>query len=658
MSNQWFLHNSHETFFRCPFGAVACGEKITLRLLIHSFLEVNTVYLRLWRNNYGEEKVRMVGGENQQDEKIYLTEIDTPNQPGLVWYYFIIETQDGKTYYYGNNSAQLGGIGEVYQWEPPSYQITVHKENNSTPSWFKDAIMYQIFVDRFYNGYEDGKIVNPKENSFIYTDWWEDIPVYRRHPETGAVVSYDFFGGNLLGVLKKLPYLKELGVNVLYLNPIFEAPSNHKYDTADYHKIDSMFGDNELFQKLCQEAKEMGIYLLLDGVFSHTGSDSIYFNKDNNYSSLGAYQSKDSPYYSWYRFEEFPDKYQCWWGIDTLPNVEELEPSYLDFVIKGENSVVRHWLRTGIKGWRLDVVDELPDEFLKDFRTVMKKMDSESILLGEVWEDASHKISYSKIREYLLGEELDSTMNYPFRKILLDFFLERVDALSTHLNLMSLYENYPRHHFYSAMNLIGSHDVPRILTLLGEAPEDLSKEEQAHFKLPPRQRELALARLKLMVLWQMTFPGVPCIYYGDEAGLEGYTDPLNRRTYPWGRENQELLSWHKGMVKIRNDYAVLRTGEWFSLYAERDVYGYARRITGGRDIFGEKRNDNLALIFFNRHQEAAREIELDLGQWCPNSLIDLLNNKEKNYLEDGKLKLCLEPLGGKILVQKDEDNET
>lgn len=656
MMDQWIYHNSQHVFFRTPFGAVPCGQRVDLRLELQSGLEVDAVILRFWQNNQ-EMQTKMNVESGGQFKVVYQTFISVPDNPGWVWYHFLIKLKSGEIYYYGNNEQRLGGEGQVYSSEPPSYQITVYRKEMKIPSWFRETVMYQIFVDRFCNGFEDGKILNPKKNSYIYSNWLEDVPVYRRDPETGRIDSYDFFGGNLLGVLKKLPYLKELGIKVIYFNPIFEAISNHKYDTADYHNIDAMFGDNQLFAHLCQKAKEMGINILLDGVFSHTGSDSIYFNKEGNYHSIGAYQSKESPYYPWYRFSHYPDQYESWWGIDVLPNVEELEPTYQDFIIFSENSIIKHWMRMGVKGWRLDVVDELPDQFLKNFYRVLKAVDPDSILLGEVWEDASNKVSYGKTREYLLGDELDSVMNYPFRKILLDFFLNKQNAQSTHRSLMSLYENYPLEHFYSLMNLIGSHDVPRVLTLLGEAPDYISKEEQAHFKLAPEKRAMGLKRLKMMVLWQMTFPGVPSVYYGDEAGLEGYADPLNRGTYPWGAEDKDLLDWFKEMVKLRNRYSVLKTGEWFVLLATEDVYGYARRINGGKDIFGQGRPDNLALIFFNRHQERELEVSLDISHvYSGDKLIDLLNGKENLLIRHGQLKFNLPPLTGKILMQRDEDN--
>lgn len=657
MKQDWIFHNSHDVYYRSPFGAASCKEKISLKIRIHSKKPPNSVILRLWREGTGEEKIDMKLIKTTGEIKDYKADIIAPSTPGLLWYYFIV-VKEGITYYYGNNPGCLGGIGQIQEHEPPSYQITVYKKGAHTPNWFKESIIYQIFVDRFYNGNEDGKILNPKKKNCIYHNWNDDVPLYRRDPETGKIITYDFFGGNLLGVIKKLPYLKELGINVIYFNPIFESPSNHKYDTSDYKKIDPMFGDNHLFNKLCAEAEKMGISIILDGVFSHTGSDSIYFNKEGSYPSLGAYQSKESPYYPWYRFYEYPEKYECWWGIDTLPNVNELEASYQNFIIHDEDSVLKYWMKMGVKGWRLDVADELPDEFIKTFRKAMKEIDPESVLIGEVWEDASNKISYGKRREYLLGEELDSVTNYPLRNILLDYILGKNNAQTTHLRLMNIYENYPIHHFYSAMNLIGSHDVPRVLTLLGDAPpEDLiSKEEQARFKLSPEQKALAVARLKLLSLFVMSFPGVPCIYYGDEAGMEGYADPLNRGCYPWGNENLELLNWYKKIISLRNNYDVLKTGKWIPIYAEGDVYSFVRKIENGRDVFNQRKKDNVALLLFNRNPKKEANISINLKNLCGKTLVDILKSCQKLYIKNSLLKISLSPLEGKMLIQTEEHN--
>ncbi len=656
------IHDSHLDYFRSPFGAVPINTKVTLKVITgekridHIYLVTNRelhVSAGLEQNDIEEiekeiEKEKEIEIEMELElelsnstinssEYVYKAEITMPNQIGWVWYYFKVVDQ-GKVFYYGKNKNGLGGRGTLMD-TPFPYQITVynHELVSSYQKWFREGIIYQIFVDRFYNGNKDGLIHHPKRNSFIYSHW-DDSPMYIRN-QVGQVVRWDFFGGNLLGIKKKLGYLKELGISIIYLNPIFEAVSNHKYDTADYMNVDSMFGDNQLFADLCDKAQELGISIIIDGVFSHTGSDSIYFNKDGKYPSLGAYQSKDSPYYAWYRFKQFPNEYESWWGIETLPNVNELDPSYLQFIIEGENSVLKHWHHLGIKGWRLDVADELPDPFIQTFRRKMQELDPSSIVIGEVWEDASNKISYEKRRGYLLGNKLDSVTNYPFRNILLDFIQQNKTAEETHLALMTLFENYPKAYFFQMTNLIGSHDVPRILTVL---QEDISADWPAS-----RRKKIAIERLKLAVIWQMTFPGVPLIYYGDEAGLEGGSDPENRATYPWGKENEEILSWYKKIIAIRDGNQVFKHGEWLSIYQDEDVYGYFRFLEGI--------DKQIAIVLLNRSMEQTISLNINIDRFINQDdhvWFNALDTQQIYQTIDHQLKVSLGPLEGKVILNQ------
>jgi 4-alpha-glucanotransferase len=633
MLNIKVYHDSQDLFYRNPFGAVPYGTKVRLRVKIISEIPVNECLLRLWEKGSQEHLIKMSLVKERLKEKkiwqVFETLYTSPQEPGLVWYFFRI-TLDDQVYFYGNNKEGLGGVGKLRKEEPPSYQITVYKPN-PVPRWFKEGVMYQIFVDRFFKGGEEGLSDEAgesiaKKKGLLHLNWY-DTPLYIRD-ENSRVTRWVFFGGNLAGVKEKLDYLQELGITIIYFNPVFEAASSHKYDTADYMKIDGMFGNEEIFRNLVKEAKKRGISIILDGVFSHTGCDSIYFNRFGHFPEPGAYQSPDSPYAKWYTFtDECCQGYECWWGVDDLPNVDEMEPSYRDFIYKGKDSVVRHWMRTGIKGWRLDVADELPDEFIKELRQVLKSMDPEAVLIGEVWEDASNKISYGKLREYLWGDELDSIMNYPLRNIFLDFILGKREASSTHQRIMSLFENYPREYFYAAMNIIGSHDRERILTLLGEAPpgENLTEREKEVFRLDDLARDLAVKRLKLLSLLQMTFPGVPCVYYGDEAGMEGYADPYNRGTYPWGFEDQKLLEWYKRIIRLRREYGVFQDGEFSSFYRGQDVYGYSL-----------KNSSEEVIILANRNTSCAREVRIDFPKKSVNEektlILDLLQGtivKEK-----------------------------
>lgn len=532
MEDLIIVHDSHDIEFRKPFGAVQVGKKVRLKLISNKRLRVYINLINFY-NNQMQLELKEIDIDN--NNFIYEVDVDTKELLGVNYYYFKIDVNNNIVFY-GNNIDGLGGRGEIYSYNPKYYQITVYN-CQQIPSWYKEGIIYQIFVDRFCNGNEDGRVLNPKKNSFIYGNWNDD-PMYVKDAN-GSVLRWDFYGGNLLGVIKKLSYIKSLGVSVIYFNPLFESVSCHKYDTGDYEKIDPMLGTNEDFKKLCQEAQRLGIRIILDGVFSHTGSDSKYFNKEGSYKAIGAYQSLDSPYYRWYKFYDYPNRYESWWGFSNMPNVDELNPSYLNYMLNSEDAIVKKWIKLGASGWRLDVADELPDEFIKQLRQSIKEVREDSILIGEVWEDASNKVSYSRKREYLFGYELDSVTNYPLRQIIIDFTKGNISSEYFVKRYMSLLENYPKDIFYSTMNMLGNHDTERILSLLNNN----------------------IALLKIAVLLQMTLPGVPLIYYGDEAGLTGFKDPENRKSYPWEKENREVLSVYRTLTTVRSNENVLKFGD-------------------------------------------------------------------------------------------------
>lgn len=589
------IHDSQNMIYRKPFGAVESGERVKLTIDVDKDIDVILQIIKM------DEAITSINMEKEylnNGQFRYSVAIDTSGYVGLLKYYFII-IQGYERIYYGNNDEKLGGIGHIYNYNPIPYQITVY-EKSTVPNWYKEGIIYQIFVDRFCNGNEDGSVLNPKKNSFIYGDW-NDSPMYIKD-SFGRIVRWDFYGGNLKGIIKKLDYLKSLGISIIYLNPIFESSSCHKYDTGDYEKIDEMFGTNETFKELCDKAKEKDIRIILDGVFSHTGADSKYFNKFNNYKSIGACQSKESKYYKWYRFKDYPSTYECWWGIDNQPNVNELEPSYCDYIVNGENSIIKKWIHLGASGWRLDVADELPDEFIKIIKKRMKEINKDSVLIGEVWEDASNKVSYSQRREYLYGSELDSVTNYPLREILINFVKGYIKSDKFKKKLLSLYENYPRENFYACMNILGTHDTERIFTVLDKK----------------------IDIFKLIIALQMTLPGVPIIYYGDEAGVEGGKDPDNRRTYPWGRENNEILNYYKLIIGIRNRENALKKGDLKFYDTDLDVCLYERQFSNEKIIIAV----NTAI-----DQKILNNIRFQ-GKY-----LDLLNdNKEfKGFNDDGIL---------------------
>ncbi|MFC7060967.1 glycoside hydrolase family 13 protein [Halobacillus seohaensis] len=634
MRQQNIYHNSFHTKFREPFGAAPNGSNVTLTIDIHNHYDVSRVVLHHIHDKSDQEYTQDMDLYSEEHQFFsYETTVEMPNTPQLVWYYFEIIT-DEETLYYGRVNIEESGEGVIYEQVPPSWQITVYDPSYETPKWWKHATMYQIFPDRFNIGGELDLNKAPK-SSVMHTHW-ENDPYYIRD-EDGGVVRWDFFGGNLEGIIKKLDYIKSLGISVIYLNPIFEAESNHRYDTGDYHKVDPLLGTKEDFEKLIEEAAERGLEIMLDGVFSHTGSNSKYFNKRNEYDTLGAYQSKDSPFYSWYQFHNYPDEYEAWWGVGTLPTLNKEDQSYQHFLVHDKDSVIKTWQRAGMKHWRLDVADELTDDLIKKIYLQLKRNNESSVLLGEVWEDASNKKAYGKRRDYLLGGVLDSVMNYPLRELMLGFIKGEVDAYFVHRRLLTLSEHYPKSYFYSVMNMLSSHDVERIKTLLdGFIPVEFSDE---------RRSRIIQAQVKALSLWLYSFPGVPSLYYGDEAGVTGEGDPDNRKPFPWGREEQELVEWYQTIGQWRKEHQAIRTGAWTPHALHEDVFAFERSTTNGVDHFGDETKEEHMIYLMNRNVEKEVKISLPVrkGKWqhmdnkrrvfeAKNELLTLILNPSESML--------------------------
>lgn len=470
---------------------------------------------------------------------------------GLYFYWFRICGKDGgQSIFRDAQNRPQTGTGNPWQ-------ITCYGKHYDTPSVWKGAVMYQIFPDRFCRaGTCD---ISDKLTPFSVHEHENGQPNYLPD-ENGIVQNNDFFGGNLKGMMEKLPYLQNLGITVLYLNPIFMAYSNHRYDTADYRRIDPMLGTEDDFRALCTAAHARGMRVVLDGVFSHTGSDSIYFDKKGRFGG-GAYQDPASRYQSWYQFQKWPQEYTAWWGIDTLPCVNELDPSFLEYIIEGPDSVIAHWMHAGADGFRLDVADELPDAFIRRLHRKVKEIKPDGIVIGEVWEDASNKESYGVRRTYFTQPELDSVMNYPFRDAILSLFSGQMDGGGFAQAVMTIVEHYPKPVLDCVMNSLSTHDTPRILSLLGEPNPPASREERAVHELSGEPLQRAVERELAAAAIQFCLPGMACIYYGDEAGMQGFEDPFNRRFFPWGKENQVLLQGYRQLCTLKNTLPALRTGD-------------------------------------------------------------------------------------------------
>ena len=570
-------HDINKEDYRRPFGAAVCGSRVTLALDAAGAGRGASCSLVLWPDG---EEARLLPMEREQrgSDARFAAQLQIPDEPGLLFYRFLLTTPLGEVHV----APDSRGAAAPAEEGAPGWQITVYRDS-PVPDWYRNAVAYQIFPDRFRRGadwrdrWEAGQTKRKgfKGPGRVLVPEWDTQPWYIRAGD-GSVACWNFWGGTARGILEKLDYLKSLGVTLLYLNPIFEAATNHRYDTADYFAVDPVFGTEEDLRALLQAAKERGIRVMLDGVFNHTGADSRYFDAYGNYGGGAVSAGEKSPYWSWYSFTRFPDEYDAWWGVKDLPAVREMDPGFIETVC-GENGVIRRWIRLGVKGWRLDVADELPDAFIRLIRAAAKAEDPEAVVIGEVWEDASNKIAYGERRAYFAGDELDGVMNYPLRTAVLDLLLGRLDAPGFKAALDLLKSNYPAENFAGSLSLLGSHDRERLLTVLGGAPE-LPDEARRSYRLPQEALRLGLERERLAALLQFALPGVPCVYYGDEAGMQGFSDPYNRGPYPWGGENRALVAFYRALGRLRREHAVLRTGSW-ELYAPaEDVLCVARRL--------------------------------------------------------------------------------
>lgn len=552
--------NSRKIECKSPYGAVKCGEKLSLHFPIASWVSVDKMYVFI-RLGDVSTPVEMRFEKSENGFSVYTADyvFDTA---GIYYYRFEMRNRDG-VWYYGRGENGESVCGENL----PEWQLTVYKSTYKTPDFAKGNIIYHIFVDRFNRA--DG--VKTKRKYRLHESFSESPEVVSAD---GKYYADDFFGGNFNGIREKLDYLEELGVGIIYLSPIFKAYSNHRYDTGDYLKVDELLGTEDDFKRLLDAAHEKGMKVILDGVFNHSGADSLYFNKFGTYDSLGAYQSKSSPYYDWYYFKKFPDEYACWWGCDNVPDLNKSNKDYRALVF-GKNGVVEKWQKLGADGWRLDVVDELPIDFVNLLIKKIKSVNKDALVIGEVWEDASTKVSYGELRPYLLGDQLDGTMNYPFMNAIIAYVRDGDEKFFKD-TVQSILENYPKETVYCLMNSLGTHDTVRIINALSDVrAHGWSKTHKLGYKLPDSEYEKAKKKLYLASVLQFTLPGIPSIFYGDEAGLQGFDDPINRRPYPWGSEDKEILAHYKKLGRIRRENRAVFSGG-FNMRDENGLVAYER----------------------------------------------------------------------------------
>ena len=559
------LFNSLDSAYKTPRGAVRAGEPLRLALTIpehYGFVEPRLV---LTKDGGDPVEYRMdfkgcVEGVNHFRLSLTLDEA------GLYFYYFDLYSDFRKLY--------RGELGEaVLSWTAGAcWQLTVYEADFATPKALRGGVMYQIFPDRFFEGRLHP--VMPFADR-VYRANKQGEPYFWPN-EQGGQLNLDYFGGDFEGIRKKLGYLQELGVTWIYLNPIFEAHANHRYNTADYLNADPLLGTNEEFTLLCREAKEKGIRIILDGVFSHTGSDSLYFNREGRYGQGGAYHDPNSPYRSWYDFDpKYPCGYRSWWGFETLPEVREDDPAYQQFIC-GKGGVIDTWLSRGASGFRLDVADELPDDFIESIRKAVKAHGPDCYLLGEVWEDATTKEAYGVRRTYLLGKGLDGVMNYPFRNAILSF-LRGGSALSSAEQLTAICEHYPAPALHALMNHLGTHDTERILTALEDEPaEGRDRYWQSGRRLPKPKYDHGIRLVRLAYAMLFTLPGVPCIYYGDEVGMQGYRDPFNRAYCDWDSTENRIKPLLRQLAKLRKECDAFWEGDFRVTRADGGLLQYRR----------------------------------------------------------------------------------
>lgn len=565
-----FYYNPLDCECKSVIGATKTNQKITFTVKTDEQGEFTLLICRDGSNGFESYPMKHVEGGFFARFSIA--------EKGLYWYKF---RSGNRVFGRGEKLLAASGSDECFQ-------LTVYDENYSTPDWLKGGIIYQIFPDRF-NGTEDFSV---SEGKVKCKDWYAD-PTYRS--ADGEVLNNEFYGGNFEGIRRKLDYLKRLGVNAIYLNPISKAYSSHRYDTGDYLKFDEVLGDEKDLVRLISDANALGIKLIFDGVYNHTGADSAYFNKSKNYPTVGAYNSENSPYFGWYTFRSFPDDYESWWGFENLPSIKKDCKDFQDFIC---GTVLKKYSEYGFSGVRLDVVDELDADFVKNIRIAVKSYDSQAVVIGEVWEDATNKTAYGKRREYFLGNELDSVMNYPLRDAVVNYLLTGNTRLID-LTVREQINNFPPCALQMLMNVLSTHDSPRIITVLGRNGIVTDKDEMKYEFLTPREYDVGSRLAKIAYVLVYTLYGVPSVYYGDEAGLSGNLDPYNRRAYPWGREDRDLVEFFEKLGSFRRENKVLKDGSTKILYSEDGVFVFERRTENEQIIVAVSRRKRDVLLTFS-----------------------------------------------------------
>jgi len=670
-------HDSRDDTYRTPGGAVTAGTRVLIRLRAAAG-DLSGVDVRLTDRVTGAssalpmERVATDPDAGDHGHDWWQVAIDTDDLAVLDYWFAIRDGQSVR--YLSDDPALDGGTGRLSREAPTDggWQLTAYDPAFTTPDWTRGAVVYQIYPDRFANG-DPANDPSPEAtpdadgpgrfrfgdvygNPILPKAWGELPEGYCRAYQGEGVtcdeepLGRDFFGGDLAGITQHLDELADLGVTAIYLNPIFAAPSNHRYDTSDYRVIDPDLGTLEDFRALVAGAGQRGIRLILDGVFNHVSSDSPWFDRMRRYVEVGGCEAADAPTRDWFVFrapgpgEPAPcdpsvaggadTYYQGWFNFDTIPEVEEV-PDFLQLIV-GEDGVVRQWLAEGIGGWRLDVTDSLSHDFMAAIRDAAKDADADSIVIAEQWGDTS---------PWLLGDEADSTMNYRFRRAVIalvngatndpDGSLEALTPTGFAAAMAAVREDYPPAAFDALLNLVDSHDTTRILWTLTPG------EDNEAAKTDPAARAAGVADLAIVAAIQLSFPGMASLYYGGEVGLSGHDDPDDRRTYPWGGEDAAIRELYRTFARARAEHAALATGDLTFLLADdaRGTLAYLRRAP-----------DDAAITALNLG-DRDRVLPIDVAGRLPDgaTFTDLVDGTTV-AVADGVLPVPVAPRTARVLV--------
>ncbi|MCZ7575230.1 MAG: alpha-amylase family glycosyl hydrolase [Ardenticatenaceae bacterium] len=696
-------HDSRDTLYRTPGGAVAAGTAVTLRFrTFHN--DVTGVTLRLYDLNTNSQQLSPMAlaasdvscyQPGLERESCDFWAVTLPNgAPDNLWYRFIVTDGSDSDYYADNTPALDGGLGSASD-EPVdnSYALMVYDPSFTAPAWARNAVIYQIFPDRFRNGRKNN---DPHTGDMRYDDPvlalpWNTLPEgYCRNyadansncpwrfdespttssPNKEQPRGRDYMGGDLKGVDQYLDSLQSLGVTAIYFNPIFDAGSNHGYDTQDYYQVDPYFGTQKDWEDLVKHASQRGIRIILDGVFNHLSSDSPFFDRYHHYGTVGACESADSPYRSWFHFrppvgnEPSPcapstpggndTYYDGWFGFDSIPVLNKSNPAVQAYFLTGQDSVSRHWLKQGAAGWRLDVMGDpsFPTGYWETFRQVVKETDPNALIIGELWQKDS------TLLRFLRGDRADATMNYRLRDAVVGLLApapfdskgfadsgRQIKPSEFAARLQSIREDYPDAAYYSLMDLLDSHDTERLLWTLTPGSETTADKGQNAANVAEGKQ-----RLRLASLIQFTVPGATTVYYGDEVGVTGDDDPDDRRTYPWadlgGQPDNSLFQHYATLAQLRRGHSSLTDGDFRVLLADD---------SSGTVAFGRKTGSQAAIVALNRSDQE-RTLEIPVAGYLPDGLslqaIYAVGNPASTSIgvSGGTLSVTLHPLSGLLLA--------